>query len=482
MLFIPLLFSCRKQVEADPPTQSQTEKATFSTADGATAAVYGMYDMMRILTVNRTQGHDVPKLNALCSDEIVLTTTSSFWRELYEHAVGPEYFSTTAIWNDSYQLIFRANTVMEGIEKYGKNLPDSLQKQLTGEAKFARAWAYFLLGNVFGDVPLLLTTDYKVNRLAARSPQTAVYQQIINDLLSAKELVRNDYRDKNNKPAAPTERVRANKDVVTAFLSKVYLYMGEWQKAEAMASEVIAKTASYSLNNNLASVFDNNSRENILQVFEVHWYAATPFDLSNINPSFTTSASRPGYLSDSVVNKFEAGDKRRTEWIGTRTSGANTWHYPKKYKNTSPLLAGGQEYVAFMRLAEQYLIRAEARIQQNKISEGIQDLNQLRARARAAATTAVPDPLPALSLTLSKTEAMLALENEWTREMFMEGHRLFNLKRWKGINNPSISRADELMPSVAAAKGATWQPYKKLFPIPFVELQLNPNLVQNPGY
>jgi starch-binding outer membrane protein, SusD/RagB family len=430
----------------------------------------------------RNQGPDLAKLNAYYSDEFILTTLSAHWRELYEYATGPDHVLVTGTWNDTYHMIYRANVVMEGIEKYGKTIPDTLQKQFVGEAKFIRAWGYFLLVNVYGDVPLLLTTDYNVNRLVARSPQAAVYQQIINDLLSAKELVLADYRDKSNKPAAPTERVRANKDVVTAFLAKVYLYMGDWQKAEAMASEILAKTATYSLNSNLASAFDNNSPENILQVFESQYYAAVQYDLSTTNPSFTTSASKPGYLSDSVVNKFEPGDKRRTDWIGTRSSGANTWYFPKKFKNIHPTSVGGQEYIAAIRLAELYLIRAEARIEQNKISDGIQDLNQLRARARAAATTAVPNPLPALSLTLSKTDAMLALEKEWTREMFMEGHRFFNLKRWKGINNPSISRADEILPSIAAAKGATWQPYKKLLPIPLADLELNRNLVQNPGY
>jgi hypothetical protein len=206
-----------------------------------------------------------------------------------------------------------------------------------------------------------------------------------------------------------------------------------------------------------------------------------PFDLSAGNPG-TSGQSRLGYLSDSVMNKFEAGDKRRSDWIGTRTSGTDTWYFPKKYKNIIPPAAGSLEYVAAMRLAELYLMRAETRIQQNNVAAGIGDLNQLRARARAASTTAVPNPLPALSITLSKTDAMLALEKEWTREMFMEGHRWFNLKRWKGIDNPSISRADELMPSIVAAKGGTWGSYKKVFPVPQSNIELNPNLEQTPGY
>lgn len=484
MFLLPLLFSCRKLVEPNPPTQSQTDATTFAAVDGATAAVYGMYDKMRTLVVNgRIAGYDLSKINAYYSDEFTLTTISPFTREFYSAAIGPTNNTITGYWNELYQMIYRANAVMEGIENYGKNIPDTLQKQFTGEAKFIRAWGYFQLVNLYGDVPLLMTTDFNVNRLTTRTSQAVVNQQIVTDLLSAKELLRPYYVNSRNQPVTIMERVRANKDVATAFLARVYLFMGDWQKADAMASEILAKTATYSLNSNLTSVFDNSSFENLLQVFEPHYFATNQYDLTNANPNTTTSAtSRPGYISDSVMNKFEPGDKRRSDWIGTRVSGSNTWHFPKKYKNISPASTGGQEYVPAMRLAEVYLIRAEARIAMGQIAAGIQDLNMLRARARAAATAAVPNPLPALPLTLSPTDGMLALEREWTTEMFMEGHRWFNLKRWKGVNNPAISRADELMPSIVASKGGTWQPHKKLFPIPFVELELNPNLVQNPGY
>lgn len=479
MLIIQLLFSsCRKMIEADQPTQYVTTEATFTSTDGATTAVYGMYDQMKALVAIRSLSTDLPKVSAFYSDEYTLTITSPSAREFYENALGPTQPNMPILWNAIYQVIYRANAVLEGIEKYGKTIPDTLQKQFTGEARFIRAWAYFTLVNMFGDVPLLLSTDYTVNSVPSRSPVAAVYEQIVSDLLSAKELVRNYYMNSVNGPITTMERVRANKDVATAFLAKVYLYLGEWQKAEAMAGEVLAKTATYSLNSNLTAVFDNSSRENILQVFEIHYFAAQHYDLALGNPSTTTSPGRPGYLSDSVLNKFEAGDNRRTDWIATRTSGANTWYYPRKYKNVSTTT----EYVPAMRLAELYLVRAEARIQQNQVAAGIDDLNSLRARARAVPTTAVPDPLPALPLTLSQTEAMLALEKEWTTEMFMEGHRWFNLKRWKGIDNPAISRADELMPSISAAKGGNWQPYKKLFPIPLKEMELNPNLEQNSGY
>jgi hypothetical protein len=136
-----------------------------------------------------------------------------------------------------------------------------------------------------------------------------------------------------------------------------------------------------------------------------------------------------------------------------------------------------------LRLAEQYLIRAEASIQNGDIAGGIADLNTIRARARAAATTNVPDPLPVLSSALSKNDALLALEHERQVELFTElGDRWLTLKRLKGLSNQGISRADELMSNITTAKGGTWSTNDQLYPISLTELNSDSKLTQNPGY
>src|SRR5687768_7118593 len=100
LLFIPLLFSCKKLVEVDQPTQYVTSEATFESADGATTAVYGLYDQMRLLVVaGRTQGYDLSKLSAFYADEYTLTTTNESTRALYQNAVGSETNGSTALWN-----------------------------------------------------------------------------------------------------------------------------------------------------------------------------------------------------------------------------------------------------------------------------------------------------------------------------------------------------------------------------------------------
>jgi len=157
-------------------------------------------------------------------------------------------------------------------------------------------------------------------------------------------------------------------------------------------------------------------------------------------------------------------------WINVNTVNGKSYYYPYKYKATStPLVnnvyAPPTEYLMVMRLAEQYLIRAEARAQQNNIGAAQSDLNIIRKRAGLSITTAN-----------DKNSLLTAIWHERQIELFSEwGHRWFDLKR--------TGTADILMSVICQRKGGVWNPEWKLYPIYFNELQVNPNLApNNPGY
>jgi len=117
-----------------------------------------------------------------------------------------------------------------------------------------------------------------------------------------------------------------------------------------------------------------------------------------------------------------------------------------------------------LRLAEQYLIRAEAMAQQNKIPEAAADLNVIRSRAGLPNTTAA-----------TQSAMLAAILQERKAELFTEwGHRWLDLKRTNTV--------DSVMSVVAPQKGGTWQSIQKYYPIPQSELNADPNLVQTPGY
>jgi hypothetical protein len=217
----------------------------------------------------------------------------------------------------------------------------------------------------------------------------------------------------------------------------------------------------------LDQVFLKNSKEAIWQIQPVltspsNTQDARFFVLSAVGPNFVN----PVYLSDNIVNSFESNDKRKTQWVGSVTPtppGSTTFYFPNKYKDIG-ISSTVTEYLMMLRLSEQYLVRAEARAQQNNISGSQNDLNLVRKRAGLPNTTAA-----------DKTSLLTAILQERKVELFTEwGHRWLDLKRTGTI--------DGIMAAVATQKGSTWNSNWQLYPIPAGDMDRDPNLKQNPGY
>ncbi|MCD8539036.1 MAG: RagB/SusD family nutrient uptake outer membrane protein [Leadbetterella sp.] len=169
------------------------------------------------------------------------------------------------------------------------------------------------------------------------------------------------------------------------------------------------------------------------------------------------------YLTDDFMGAFEEGDLRKANWTKQFTARAPFVYYPNKYKlRVAPQNAEDAEDQILFRLAEVLLIHAEANAQLNKLPEALSSLNKIRERAGL---------LP-LSANLSKEEVLLAVEQERRLELFSEyGHRWVDLVR--------TGRADAVL---GKHKATTWKSYAQLFPVPEKDIELNPNLTQNPGY
>jgi hypothetical protein len=170
-------------------------------------------------------------------------------------------------------------------------------------------------------------------------------------------------------------------------------------------------------------------------------------------------------ISSDLQNAFEKGDNRFISWIGRFISDKDTFYFPYKYKkNIIDPDNLPTEYITVLRLAEQYLIRAEARLRQNKILGAQEDLNVIRTRAGLPNTTAE-----------SESSLLYSILRERQVELFTEwGHRWFDLVR--------TGKVDEIMREVTPRKGGSWNSDKILFPIPQSEILINKNLTQNPGY
>jgi hypothetical protein len=442
-----LLTSCKKFIAVDDPNDQLNSDMVFSDSSTAVSAITGIYSEM-LTSRNLFSNSSITLYGGMSADE------------LYSYAPGlNEEFTKNQItqvnhvnidnsfWKPAYKYIYAANLAIEKLSQ-SQGLSGSLKNQLTGEAKFIRAFCFFHLVNLFGDVPLIISSKYQDNTNAPRTTTAAVYTQIINDLSDAKNLLSADY--------VTAERVRPNKWTAAALLSRCFLYTSQWQNAATEANSIIA-TGVYSLEADLNNVFLNTSTEAIWQLKPVRPGFNT-YEGLEILP--TSPFSYPTYLvTANLRGSFETGDNRKSAWINSRVYNNDTLYFPYKYK--VPNGATLSEYYMVFRLAEQYLIRAEAALNLNNISDARANLNSLRARAGLGNTLA--NDIPSLKL---------AIERERQAELFCEwGHRWYDLKRTDRANN-----------ILAPIKGATWQSTDVLWPVPQQEINLNSLLTQNPGY
>lgn len=472
LIFIPILFivsSCKKLVEIDAPGNSLNAGNVYSNDATAIAVLTGVYTKISNFQYDLTS-HSATSISlyaGLSADEITLFNLSNaslvdFYRNNLTSNSGNDF-----LWNATYDHIFTVNASIEGLTASGSLTP-LVKEHLLGEAKFLRAFCYFYLTNLYGNVPLVLTTNWGNNASTFSSSQVDIYKQIIKDLKEAKSLLNENFLGSDL--LSPTqERIRPNKWAASALLSRTYLYTKDWLNAENEATLIINKSVIYdtvTLNN----VFKKNSMETIwaLQSVRTGTSANTGEGFIYILPNTGPNTNDyPVYLSNNIVNSFEPGDLRKVNWVDSVKPVSTAYYYAKKYKigkvNTST-----QEYNIILRVAELYLIRAEARAMQNNLTGAIADLDVIRKRAG----------LPLIANTnpgINQSVLIDTILHERQIELFSEwGHRWLDLKRTNTV--------DAVMTTVSSQKGGTWAPYKGLFPIPYSEIKLNPNINQNSGY
>jgi hypothetical protein len=441
-------FSCRKFLEIPAPKNQLVNSAVFTESADATNAVIGIYiNMMQAFSLNIASG-GLTLYPGLSASELYPTNNITDENDFYKNEIAVSNgLNSTSLWGNAYSILYDANACLEGLTQ--SNIPGVIKNQLIGEVKFARGFILFNLTNLYGPVPLVLTTDYHKNQILPRSSSDTVYAQIISDLKDAQNLLSANY------PTAG--RFRPNRFTASALLAKVYLYQKNWVESEKNATEII-DAGTYSLEADLNYVFLTGSSETIWKLSSVipgleTWegYFFVPVRSNTIPPYIIT---------DNLLNAFENGDERRQKWLKKNTVNGNNYYYPYKYKlGYDGLSTPIENYVVF-RLSEQYLIRAEARAQEGNLNAAITDLNLIRNRAG----------LPNTIFT-DQTSLLSAIQHERQVELFCEwGNRWFDLKR--------TGKATEVLSLIKPA----WQANDTLYPIPQTELNSNPFLTQNSGY
>lgn len=441
--------SCEKFVDANDPAGMIPREKVFEDEATSTAAVMTLYGNLRdnVLLTGDLYGMNV--LMGLYADELdYYAAPGQLMDAFYHHQIVASDEIVKLLWDAAYNLIYMSNSAIEGIEA-SPDLSLVVKDQLTGEALFIRAITHFYMVNLFGDIPYITTSDYLINKDVSRLPSEEVYDKILADLIRAKSLLTDEY--------VSAERIRANGYAVSALLARVYLYAQRWQDAETESTILINATDVFELETDPADEFLKESSSAILQLKPMNegenTREATVFVFTSGPPPLMA-------LNPALVNAFDPADLRRQNWIKEITEGSEIWYAPYKYKqieNTGTSL----EYSVILRLPEQYLIRAEARVHLGDLPGAIQDINTVRNRAGLPGTEAA-----------SESDILQAISSERIFELFTEfGHRWFDLKR--------TGQAGAVLSTVKP----NWKSTDVLFPVPESELLLNPNLLpQNLGY
>jgi hypothetical protein len=467
IVLLAVTVSCKKYVEVDAPRTELAQSSVFVNDRTATAAMVGVYSDMN--SYNYFFANVVTMfMGSMSADDFTYASTTAEFAEFKNNVVLPSNRYVGQLWSEPYDYIYRCNAIIEGVTA-STTLSKPVKTQLLGEAKFLRAFLNFYLVNIFGDVPLISNTDVLTNTNLPRTASATVYQAIVTDLTEAKDLLAVSY---------PTggERTRPTKGAAALLLARTYLYLGNYAQAEAEATEVISN-ANYKLlpGATMMNTFLKNSTEAVwqLQVVNVSgsrntWegFTMTPASITAPSAFYRLTTGQYG-----LTAAFETGDLRKSTWTGSYNTTATppvTISYPYKYRVRTA--AAVTEYSMVLRFAEAYLIRAEARIQQNKLQPGKEDLDVIRQRAG----------LTPLALPATVAAGMLKVEQERRVEFFAEwGHRWFDLKRWKSVSGDAgKTRADDILP---LTKGF-WKSTAILMPIPTDAIKTNSNLVQNKGY
>ena len=439
-------------------------------------------------------GRWMPTLGDLASDQTRIQPDEP---NVQTYAPGLLLWSPTAdainaVWNGLYSSIFRANLAMARATQVQFPTPAE-QTALIAEAKFLRGFAYLQLTKGWGDVPLLLTTEEHEQVVGkARTPTEEVHAAILKDLTEAEAGL----------PATPAAHGRASKAAAQMALAELHLWRSsflrknEWAQAAA-ASKRVMDSGNWALASDYLAPFlpANKGYPNNREVIWVT--PASGVDGRSSTDAFCLFLPRElgfgsgggceiiGQPTRWMYDSFPTGDYRkevtyRTGGCSTNTSiGCITFKWPNvdKYRPTNRGIGGPVDVdYPLYRYAEALLMHAEAQLELGNAAEARRLVNLVRARARqgtGSQSRAQPADLAAVN------REAIYLERNW--ELAHEGKRWWDLLRRDALEPGYWAAQLDAHDPETRARGDL-SPFRKRYPIPQNEIQLNPSMKQNEGY
>ena len=439
VVFVSVTTSCDDFLEIKPKDSLSTTDDVIVNKASAESALRGLYSGLGDAGY---YGTSFQSIGYLSGDNIQWTGSQSQVQEFINHKVNADNATISAAWNAIYRTVNRANNLIAALPGIvDATLTDAQRNQYLGEAYFVRALAYFDLVRTWGGVPLVTspTTVAGENANVPKSTVEEVYAHVKADLELAESLL-----------SETTDRYRPTRRTAWALKARYYLYQRDYVQAETYASKVIA-VANYKLVKPFNAFFASNARGTEESVFEIFYNGTT--EVNNHRNQWqpqTNGGTRQWAPNDALVALLNNAAIGGTRSALVAKDNQNRW-YGNLYYRTP---ASDPSYI--IRIAELYLIRAEARAKQSKLEDALADLNAVRSRA---------DVAPSESAT--QDEILLAIENERRIEFALEPHRWFDLVR--------TDRADEVL--------NVTETFRLVLPIPADQILVDGDVVkQNEGY
>lgn len=481
VFFAGAFFSCQKYLDKSPLDSVNTANF-WQTPEDAISAVNGAYQPLQWpkLFNLRMWSTDIWGGNSIVgagggTDGIETQDIANF-------VTTTDNAAALDIWRGPAPGILRCNLILQNVP--GMNLEKSLKDRILGEAKFLRATYYFILVRLFGDVPLITVPQTPESDLRpSRTPKNKVYELIIKDYSEAIDLL------PTKKSYSASDVGRACKGAAMGMLAKVYLTLGDYQKAVDLCKQVTA--LGYALNENYNDNFNPLTKNSKESLFEIQYKGKTSFSFwDNENQSSWVSTFTGPRNSDFVgggygwdqpteefVNSYETGDKRKDQTVLYEgcpdfdgktyvSSYSNTGFNLRKFlvpKSISPDYDTNPADFPVLRYADILLMEAEAQNALGKTTEAEKPLNEVRKRAGLGEVHG-----------LAKEAMRNKILHERRMELAFEGDWWFTIIR---VDNGQY--ALNFLHSIGKVNATAKH---LLLPIPQKEKDTNPNLEQNPGY
>ncbi len=471
LLFATTTFSCKDFLVLTPEYQI-SDQNFYRSQNDYTTALTGVYGTFRGLFSSSS----VIYMTELSTDntEIQWSSPTTDEMQMDQNGVTSTNTFVQSVWTTCLVTISRSNAILNRID--GADFDATAKSQIKGEAKFLRAYSYFYLVQLFGNVPIINQSFSSPAQVAAADlalkPRDEVYKVILADLAEAETLL----------PATlNADKTRASRMTVKALLGKIYLTQKNYDLAATKLKEVI-DGKSYSLAANYQTLFTNGNNNLAESIFEIQFTSGR--SLGNnysavFTPAITSMAIFPNNLQGSgritptleLIRAYDAGDARKAVSVNdsvTLIGGRKSYsRYGLKFVDFRAIdLSDGSITFIPLRYADVLMMYAEGLNEQGKPADALLYINQVRQRAKLANLTG-----------LNQADLRLAIEKERRVEFLYEGHRWFDLVRTGRVQTVMNAHYANLKLSFKV------DDFELLFPIPQNEVDLNPTLVkQNPGY